>query len=81
MFMIYLSYMFMNNLSSHFFPSEEFGRLRALCRTAELLKLCSCSSGVQWLSILSLSKTYRLKILDPQQQMYPERNLLECFSR
>ena len=30
---------------------------------------------------LSLSKTYRLKKLDPQQQMYPQKNLLECFSR
>ena len=29
----------------------------------------------------SLSKTYTLKDLDPQQQMYPQRNLLECFSR
>ena len=29
----------------------------------------------------SLSKTYTLKELDPQQQMYPQRNLLECFSR
>ena len=28
---------------------------------------------------LSLSKTYRLKKPDPQQQMYPQRNLLECF--
>ena len=27
----------------------------------------------------SLSKTYTLKELDPQQQMYPQRNLLECF--
>ena len=30
---------------------------------------------------LSLSKTYRLKKPDPQQQVYPQRNLLECFSR
>ena len=29
----------------------------------------------------SLSKTYTLKELDPQQQMYPQRNLLECFSK
>ena len=30
---------------------------------------------------LSLSKTYRLKKLDPQQQLYPQKNLLECFLR
>ena len=30
---------------------------------------------------LRLSKTCRLKKLDPQQQMYPQRSLLECFSR
>ena len=30
---------------------------------------------------LSLSKTHRLKKLDPRQQPYPQKNLLECFSR
>ncbi len=30
---------------------------------------------------LSLSKTCRLKKCHPQQQLYPQKNLLECFSR